>query len=251
MKHTLLLSSLTLATTTSIFAGEPIPVSTPVSHENCWEFSVAPYLWLAGIDGTVGVPSLPPASVDASFGDIWNNLDFAAFMAVEANKGKFKSFADFQYINLGSSATVPQLGSFKLDVEQVRIELGAGYEFYNNGSTSLTAYGAVMYNYLDNRLSGPMGNQAKASEGWVDPAIGLKINHAFTECWYGNLTGEYGGFGVSSDQTWQILAVLGYNFNERWAALGGYRHQAIDYSKNGFVYDTETSGPFLGFKYSF
>ena len=189
--------------------------------------------------------------MDADFSDIWDNLDFAGFLAFEANKGKFKSFIDFQYIKLGSAASIGNVANFNLDIEQVRLELGVGYEIYATDSTSVIAYGAVIYNYIDTSISGPNIGTRSSSEGWVDPAIGLKLQHSINDKWSVRLTGEYGGFGVSSDNTWQALAALGYNINDKWALLGGYRYQSIDYSKDGFIYDMDTSGPFLGAQYSF
>lgn len=253
MKNKLLLTSVSaaLTLTSQLHAGSKVAEIEIIPAADSWEFTVAPYLWLSGIEGATAVSPLPAASVDADFSDIWDNLDFAGFLAFEANKGKFRAFADFQYIKLGLDADVDGLGQFNLGIEQVRIELGMGYEVYSNHSTDLIAYGAVMYNYIDTSLSGPGGASESSSEGWVDPAIGLKLTHSFTDKWSMSLTGEYGGFGVSSDSTWQALAGIGYNINDKWALIGGYRHQSIDYSKDGFVYDMETSGPFLGAKYSF
>lgn len=253
MKKKLLLASLTasFAFSSNLYAGSKEAEIEIVPPADSWEFSISPYLWLSGIKGTTGLPGLPPSSVDADFSDIWDNLDFAGFLVLEANKGKFKSFLDFQYVKLGTSGTGPAGGSLEIGVEQVRTELGLGYEIFTNDTTSVTAYGAVMYNYLDNSLSGSAIPGGSYSESWVDPAIGLKLSHAFTDKWYANLTGEYGGFGVSSDNTWQALGALGYNINEKWALLGGYRYQSIDYAKDGFIYDMDTSGPFLGAKYTF
>lgn len=249
-----ILSSLCFALASSpLFAGEASSSKsidlTPI-QEDPWEFSVAPYLWLAGIDGTVGFPNTPPAEVDASFSDIWDNLDFAGFLLFEANKGKFHSFLDFQYIKLGADATVEDVDRFELGVEQVRIELGAGYRVYQTDTTNLVTYVGVMYNYIDNSLSG--GNVSLSeSESWFDPAIGFKLRHRLTDHWILGCTGEYGGFGVSSDSTWQAVGTVGYQFNNGWTVIGGYRHQSIDYEDDGYLYDTETSGPFLGAAYTF
>jgi hypothetical protein len=44
-----------------------------------WEFSVAPYLWAAGTEGTTGtLPGLPPADLDMSFGDVFEGMSSAA-----------------------------------------------------------------------------------------------------------------------------------------------------------------------------
>ena len=254
MKKRLLHSALIAGLATSLYAGDDFTAkSTPIEivDDSGWEFKVSPYLWLSGIDGTVGLGGLPPVAVDADFSDIWNNLDFAGFISFEANKGKWKTFTDFQYVKLGSKATGPLGGSLELDVEQVRLELGLGYEVYSGENTQVTTYVAAMYNYVSNELSLAGNSVDTASQGWVDPAIGVKITHQFSEKWSGKVTGEYGGFGIESDETWQALAMLGYQLNPKWSLIGGYRYQSIDYNKNDFLYDTNTSGPFLGASYKF
>lgn len=254
MKKKKLLSTViatSLALTSHLYAGEKGTEIEIIPPANSWEFGISPYAWISGIKGTSGLPGLPPASIDADFGDILDNLDFAGFLLLEANKGKFRSFLDFQYVKLGADASGPAGESLNIGVEQVRMELGMGYEIYSNDATSLTAYGAVMYNYIDNSLSGSAIAGGSYSATWVDPAIGLKLSHSFSDKWSVNLTGEYGGFGVSSDSSWQALGSIGYNINDKWALLGGYRYQSIDYSKDGFTYDVDTSGPFLGARYSF
>ena len=52
--------------------------------DQAWTFTVAPYLWAAGIDGTVGQPGLPPVDVDASFSDVMKHFDVGAMGAAEA-----------------------------------------------------------------------------------------------------------------------------------------------------------------------
>jgi hypothetical protein len=47
-----------------------------------WHFNISPYVWAAGLKGTVAtVPGLPPIKVDASFSDVLRNLDLAAMVA--------------------------------------------------------------------------------------------------------------------------------------------------------------------------
>ncbi len=253
MKKKLFLTSAAAALTLSsnLYAGEKGAEIEIAPATDGWEFAITPYAWLSGIKGTVGLPGLPPSDIDAAFSEeIWDNLDFAGFLTLEANKGKFRSFFDIQYVKLGADTNGPG-GKIELGVEQVRLELGLGYEIYSTERSSVVAYGAVMYNYVDNSLSSTVTGSVNSSDSWVDPAIGLKYHHQINDRWFTNFAGEYGGFGVSSESTWQLLGLLGYDFGNNWSAIGGYRHQSIDYSKGGFIYGTETSGPFLGASYRF
>ena len=42
-----------------------------------WEVLLAPYLWGSSLKGTAGVGPFPPVDVDASFSDIFENLNMA------------------------------------------------------------------------------------------------------------------------------------------------------------------------------
>ncbi|WP_156953419.1 hypothetical protein [Afifella pfennigii] len=62
-------------------------ISTP-AHAQDWEFQVTPYAWLSGLSGDVGtIPGLPAGSVDLSFGDILDDLDFAGMLLASARNG--------------------------------------------------------------------------------------------------------------------------------------------------------------------
>lgn len=53
-----------------------------------WQFAVIPYLWLMGINGDTTINGRS-AKLDVSFGDIWDNLDFAAGVHLEAWRDRY------------------------------------------------------------------------------------------------------------------------------------------------------------------
>ena len=65
------------------------------------------------------------------------------------------------------------------------------------------------------------------------------------------MLGEVGGFGVSSDLTWQAMGKVNYHINECWDVAVVYRYQYVDYEKDGFVFDVATGGAILGVTYNF
>lgn len=86
-----LLVSLSYAILQPLNAGEEpaqivIPETAP-SSQGDWEISLTPYLWMAGVDGVVGVGEML-APVDMNFGDVLGNLDFALIGAAEARRGR-------------------------------------------------------------------------------------------------------------------------------------------------------------------
>jgi len=49
-----------------------------------------------------------------------------------------------------------------------------------------------------------------------------------------------------ADVDWDVAAVLGYRFNDRFSAVAGYRALGVDYSDDGFLFDVVQQGPILG-----
>ena len=60
-----------------------------------------------------------------------------------------------------------------------------------------------------------------------------------------------GGFGVSSDLTWQAMASLGDQINDSAAAALGYRGIGTDCEDGSFGYDVISHGLLLGFECRF
>lgn len=90
-----------------------------------WEFTVTPYFWGAGMDGDATVKGVE-SSVDLSFSDILDDLDFGAMAHLEARNGKWGFFLDPSYIKLSTDGDA---GPFNADVEteMILVEFGALY----------------------------------------------------------------------------------------------------------------------------
>jgi hypothetical protein len=102
------------------------------SDERQWSF--APYLWAAGIDGDVRVGPID-ADIDFSFGDIVDVLAGAAIFHFEAQNDRHGFFGDFVYLALEpDTKPLPLGGSFDTKVDSTIIELG--YLWKGRGSRS-------------------------------------------------------------------------------------------------------------------
>lgn len=216
-----------------------------------WTFSIAPYLWAPGMEGQVGTGGLV-TDIDLSTSDVFDNLDFGGFIGFGAEKGRWGFYLDAAFLKLGTDETFERgpLAKVDLGMEQVSIEAVVGYDVVRSDETRIQLFGGLTYTYLDVDLdlTNIMGGVTSRddSEAWIDPVIGVRIRHYMTENWFINLVGEIGGFGTSSDLMWQAMAGLGYQVNDRWSVVGGYRHLYIDYEEDDFLYDTDTGGFMLG-----
>jgi hypothetical protein len=81
---------------------------------------------------------------------------------------------------------------------------------------------------------------------WVDPMIGIKGRFNLNPSWYLTGWGMIGGFGAGSEIAWDVLGGAGYQWNERFSIVAGYRALGVDYQKDGFVFDVVQHGPILG-----
>ena len=84
----------------------------------------------------------------------------------------------------------------------------------------------------------------------VDPIVGLRYNYPFNDKWSLQLYGDIGGFGVSSDFTWQGLALIDYQPWKNVAFVAGYRGIGTDYETGSgadqFTFDATVHGPLIG-----
>jgi opacity protein-like surface antigen len=85
----------------------------------------------------------------------------------------------------------------------------------------------------------------------VDPIIGFRVHHDLNEKWFVRALADIGGFGVSSDITWQGMASLGYRVTDNASVGLGYRGIGTDYTSGGTTYDVISHGLLLGFEYKF
>jgi hypothetical protein len=71
--------------------GNEAPPSAPAPAGSEWTFTIAPYLWAAGLQGDIGLFGRQPVHVDMSFGDIFDNLRFGGMVVGEAHNGTWDS----------------------------------------------------------------------------------------------------------------------------------------------------------------
>lgn len=227
------------------------PDLKPVVTEQGWTFSVAPYFWAAGLSGEVGQFGLPPVDVDANFGDILKNLDFAAMATAEARYDRYSIFGDLMYVKLSSGSGTPRgvvATSVDLTSETFSGLVGAGYSILQSDAGRLDLVGAMRVWSVNTDLDfhGGILDGASGSDGktWVDGLVGVRANYSLTPEVY--LTG-WGMVGAgSANVDWDVAAALGYRFNERFSAVAGYRALGVNYRNDGFIFDVVQQGPIMG-----
>ncbi|MDX8508746.1 hypothetical protein [Mesorhizobium captivum] len=256
-----LICAIALACTARAADVETEPPVPPPSPEREWTLTVAPYFWIAGIDGKVGLFGREPVEVNASFSDIIKDFKFGGMVVSELNNGTIGIFNDLMYVNTKSKESVtrslggvPATLSATVDVSSFTGTLMGEYRVYSEPTATLDLMAGAriwdIHNDIDISLTagGPPLAAFSGSDGatWVDPMIGAKVRYNINETWYLNGWALIGGFGAGSDLTWDLLAGVGYQYNEHVSFALGYRALGVDYDHDGFVYDVVQHGPILG-----
>lgn len=250
------------------FAAFPHAVSAVDGDDRgTWQNRIGVYLWMAGLDGTSG-NRLQAGEVEASFSDIMENLQAGFMLDYRGKKDKWGLGLDLIYLNINPNSTVrgpnpapvgPPILSAEsdVDIKQWIVDFTGRYEVTPN--FELLAGGRYVDLDIDAKVAlGPQQKQLEVSgkDSWVDPIIGGEYRGRFpnTEKWRYILHGDIGGFGVSSDLTWQLYGYVGYQPSREWSIYGGYRYMKIDYeadNRTNFFYDMAVGGPVLGVAYAF
>jgi hypothetical protein len=247
---------------------------------NQWEFTIIPYAWLSGISGDVEAKGRT-IHVSVPFHDIFNSLDFAGQVQVEARKGKWGMFLQTNYMKLTPTGSFSKPAA--VDIEeggpavreadvrtntQIMInEFGGfyrlgtvGYSLNGQKSATVDVLGGGRYWYLQTHtaLSLPQRGFSFSNTlyGYViDPMIGFRMHTYFARNFFVDLRGDAAGFGVSSNSshiTWNGVGAIGYDITPHATLFAGYRWLYINYSLSGGDNVKLTmQGPGVGFGYKF
>ena len=238
------------------------------NEQNGWEFQVAPYVWFISMEGDVTVKG-QKGDVDASFSDIWDELNIGGMVAFEGRKGNWGFYGDAIYAHLGKDK---DRQGIRIDPSMNALWFTAG-GFYRLGTWDFsdtpqkTATGVTVdifaggrYTYLDITLEIEDFPNQKGDKSWVDPLVGARTLWDFSERWALSLVGDVGGFGVGSDFSWHASGLLGYRFplfskKNNAAFFAGYRALDQDYTDgkgdDRFQWDVTLHGPILGLAIEF
>lgn len=227
-----------------------------VATESGWQFRASLYGWATALDGDVTIRGID-VPVDVAFEDVFDKLDFAVMGAVGFEYGRWNFIADFFFAELGASNSGRKL-DFEAQLEQFIGNFVIAYNVIEDFETCLDVYAGARVNSMEvdvditrTGILGPRTFSASDSKSWVDPILGVRLQRELSSCFFLRAVGDIGGFGVSSDVTWQALLGLGYHINDSASVMIGYRSLGTDYEDGNFGYDVVSHGLLLGLEYRF
>jgi hypothetical protein len=200
-----------------------------------------PYFWMPSIDADATLNG-ETSSVDLSFDDVLDYLDFTVMGRMECWKGKWGITLDTLYMNLGADGEFKLVRPLKtdnldLDIELNMTDLGFAYRLFAQVSVRnpkskiiFEPYGGLRYCYLlqeadvdiDIAAVGPRGDISRGttlgkSEDWVEPFIGARIICDLIDKIFLKVRGDAGGFdiGSASKLTWNFVAGIDYKLKKK------------------------------------
>jgi hypothetical protein len=232
-------------------APSPQPGASNASEPNdVWHFAIAPYIWFAGMHGTVGARGYD-TSVHASFSDIFNYLNLGLMVAAEPRYKKFSAPVDFMWMKLSDNKALPfEEGptSVKAKVNEDLLTPKGAYRLVDGKMIKVDGNVGIRYFHLGTTLTFVPGTYVSSvyqSANWVDVVSGARIQAALSPKMRVTILGDAGAGGADLD--YQIGAFLGYKVKRNVVLQAGWRYLAVNYRpQNTFVYDVATSGLLLG-----
>jgi hypothetical protein len=225
--------------------------AAPVADDDKWHVGISPYLWFAGVHGTVGAKGRA-ASVHASFGDIFSKLNIGLMAATEFRRNRIVIPIDYMWMKLSDDLALPvntpNAASIKVKVNQSILTPKVGYRVVNGEKLQVNGLVGIRYFYMGNSLTlqptSVLGGISE-SANWVDVVGGANIRMALSPKAVVMILGDAGGGGANSD--YQVAAMLGYKIKPKIFLQAGWRYMDVNYRPSStFVYDCATSGIVLG-----
>ncbi len=220
-----------------------------------WEYSLSVYGWFTALSSEVET-RFGAVEADLDFGDIWDQLDIAAFASFQARNGRWALVTDLNYASLTAEEDTPRGLAFEdvdVDTRLSVFSALAAYSIVDRPDLRVDVAGGIRYYDLDidvalNAAAAAGDRSASFGDSWIDPVVGARFHAPVSEAWFVDGFADVGGFGIggASDLSWQIYAGVGYSFNETWALRGGYRYLSVDQEIQGRDTRLELYGPLLG-----
>jgi hypothetical protein len=246
------------ATIAAIAMGTLAPASAQSANDV--EFKLTPYIWIAWPEGDIetdfggGGASLPPIS--ANFDDV--SLAGVFTGSADVRFQRFGVFGDISYYEIEAEKNIDIIGDLfvdgTFDVGGLKGMLNGYYRVFDNGRSSVDVMAGL--HYLEANLEVDLMTPNRTLSGeidddWWDPVIGVRGDAAFTEHFGIEGFAFYGGFGVSSDELYDLFGAFNVRFNDTFTASLGWRWFTDKFSGDRLDYEISFSGPLAGLEFTF
>ena len=175
--------------------------------DRAWKNEVFIYGVAAGISGDASYGPIS-GDVDVSFGDVLDNLQAGFMGAYRGSNERFSIVADVIFLGLGKSDEQGLIR--RADLDELIVDFTAGYRF----SPVVEVFGGLRVADLSTKVGfgDPLRFEVEGSDTFYDPIFGARARTSLSrnEKWWLQAQGDIGGFGVSMNLTWQVMAHVGF-----------------------------------------
>lgn len=222
-------------------------------QDNEWVVQLTPYVWATALSGDVRpLAAGPKLSFDVSFSEVLEDLDGAFFLTGLARKDRLLLFGDLSWSSVSTSGTVGPGIPASGRIRQLWGTLAAGYRVVEGPETTLDLLLGVRGWDTNATVSAPiLGVSAESTFSFADPLLMARSTFQLSPRWSTLIYGDVGGFGVGSEQTFQVVGTLNYQFSEQFFLSAGYRYLTLDYQTDGRELDLQIDGPIVGATWRF
>jgi len=255
----------------------PHPANAEAAGDDDWRFSTTIYAWVPTMSGEASIQLREnrDVSLEMDPGDVLSALNFAAFAAVEAEKGRWGLATDLIYLDLGGTDRKEKgftIGNVELPVGgSAKIQWDLSGWVWATGVTWLAVEdprhpvklvgGARMLDLTTEvkiDLEGDIGNiplpgrraQGEAGNTVWDAIVGVKgrFDPGVQDKWF---VPYYFDIGTGeSDLTWQGVLGVGYTFG--WGdLLAAWRYLDYDLPNDYALRELTNSGAAIGVTFRF
>jgi hypothetical protein len=217
-----------------------------------WEILLTPYLWGTSLDGTSAFGMLPPLDIDASFGDILDNLNMALSLHTEFHRGDWAFVIDPMYVSLEINLSTPLPDvSPKIEVDMLLVEVWTAYKINSNWEL----LGGLRWQDQEIDVSGlpdpfPVAGFSVADD-WLNWFAGARFRSKIGQNWIMALRADV-VFAGDSDSSYNVEIFFNRRFGKSMALNLGYRYFVDDYDNlPTYAWDMTQEGPVIGYTWSF
>jgi opacity protein-like surface antigen len=220
-----------------------------------WEYSLSVYGWFTGLSSELET-RFGTVEADLTFGDIWEQLNIAAFASFEARNGPWALVTDLNFADLTAEEDTPAGLAFSdvdVDTRLTVFSALAAYSVVDRPDLRVDLAGGFRYYDLDidvalNAAAAENDRSASFGDSWIDPVVAARVRADVSDAWFVDGFADVGGFGFedASDLSWQVYGGVGYRFDETWSLRGGYRYLSIEKEIGGRDTRLELYGPVVG-----
>ena len=162
--------------------------------EKDWSIAVMPYLWPAGVTGTVTTPTGATASGSQTFQGYGNNISIGIEGVIDLRWRRWHVLSDGTWIKLHGNSTVnpptPGPGNPVVDLGIITTAAfgtaGVAYELPLKWKTAVDLYMAARWWHYTNYVlvtAGPFARTGNSKSVWADVVGGFRLRHDITEHW--------------------------------------------------------------------